>query len=174
MDSLKWMFRGDLSNFPQIQFLVVSSLLMYEDDCTEMVTCAIISILGVLSVENQINVIDHISLAANRELQESTLLDSVVKRIWFDYKLYHDPHKSYTDTGVGPSDTEIDTFHTNLIGRIYQNIFNRFTKTTYQKNSDSVFIKDVSNKTGFATLEEKKPDAEINLINSKSKVHMSA
>ena len=159
------MFRGDLSNFPQIQFLVVSSLLMYEDDCTEMVTCAIISILGVLSVENQINVIDHISLAAYWELQESTLLDSDVKKLWIAYKLYHDP-------GVGPSDTEIDTFDTSLIRGTYQNIFNRFTKTTYQKNSDSVFIKDVSNKTGFATLEVMKSDVEINLMYSK--VNMSA
>jgi hypothetical protein len=181
-DSLKWMFRGDLSNFPQIQFLVISIGLMDGAEnisLLHLVMRAAISILSVLSHENQIRVIEHISLATDWYLTPSDI-DNIQKgfqasedSLGFNIELKKQlvAFKQYHNPGVAPSEQEIESFDTTLIRRTYHSTYNRYTTTSYNKNSNRGFFIDVSNKTGFASLEERK-DTELKLINKNSKVYI--
>ena len=180
-DSLKWMFRGDLSNFPQIQFLVRNILRLDSNFVPDIVTRAAISILSVLSDENQRRVIDHISLVRVVEdvndvdyltqyqgiLKNTTeSFNDYVIRQWIAFNIDMNPD-------FDPSEEECKSFDTSLIRKSIDGIINRITETTYI-DTDKVgrkviteFFIDASKNTGFAKLELKKlvPD-----LSEKSKV----
>ena len=180
-DSVKWMFRGDLSNFPQIQFLVVSIRLMFKDNFTEMVTRAAISILSVLSDENQRRVIDHISLVRVVEdvhdVDYLTQYQGILKNTTESFNDYVIRQWIAFNIDMNPdfysSEEESKSFDTSLIRKSIDGIINRITETTYidikkvGRKGISEFFIDASKNTGFAKLELQKlvPD-----LSEKSKV----
>jgi hypothetical protein len=167
-DSLTWMFRGDLSNFPQIQFLV-RKILGFEDpnvEVIDMVTRAVFLILSIFSDVNQLRVIDHISLV--REVDNSYVTkyqdmnansnEDVYKYLFRQWIAF----KQVKDSSFVPSEEETKPFDTTLILKSIEGIIKRMKVTSSILEGDmtispidKIFFINASIKTGFVTIDTK-------------------
>jgi hypothetical protein len=176
-DSSTWMFRGDLSNFPQIQFMLTAITLRdygqneYKESLLDFLTRAAISILSVLSDENQQRVIKYISLFTEHDdsyltqyldmtTNRNENVNQYVIRQWIALKRVKD---NFFDPYVDDEETIILETHTNIILETIKDIITNMKKTTFTEEQleqllkvqtvRSFFIEE-SNKIGFATLDK--------------------
>lgn len=178
-DSSTWMFRGDLSNFPQIQFMLTAVTLdeygqnVYKESLLDFLTRVTISILSVLSDENQQRVINHISLFTEHDDSYYTQYEDMKKnpyenvnqyviRQWIALKRVKD---SFFDPYVDDEETIILEAHTKIILKTIDDIITNMKKTTFTEDQlEQLLLKyktvrrffiDKSDEIGFATLDIK-------------------
>jgi len=170
-DSLTWMFRGDLSNFPQIQFLV-RKILGFEDPCYQVIDMVTRAVFLILSIFSDVNQLCHISLVRGidyldvrqkyKDIVESENVTQYVIGQWIAFK-------RVKDRNFSPSEEETKSFDTTIILKSIDDIINRMKVTTFTytfeegtrispmvaEKGDRIFFINASIKTGFARIDTK-------------------
>jgi len=153
--TLQWMFRGDLNNFPQIQFIILpleSNTLCNETSVLNFLDDSVGKIMKTFSCVNQILVSGHFSILLNTNLLSNSndvLINAAAKKL--------------------PDPQLVNSFDDTISLWFKKSALKNQMNSHYQSFQD--FIYDLTSKTGFITLKSTEIDKtvfELKLKNMKA------